>query len=229
MKYLLKSPQLIVFFIIIFIIGCFIGYNISTDFSRLYISTLMLPIIRYSLLVLVVSINFLVFSLLSGSVIVLRKKSLFSSLMYITKIEIFILLILFVILHLPILFLNISQSLEHLDLIIKSIINCILVSLFLFSLIKLIDVRIKNRITACEIFLSCFCIMDFLLEHFNWFGNNDPIFDFSYIFVLPFIYKNYFVMFLILTITGLFLTSLNVFLGIKKDFFLGSDSYDERD
>lgn len=227
MKYILKTPLLIVCFIIIFISGCFIGYNVLTNFSDLYISSLMLTPIRYALLFLVVSVNFLIFNLLNGSAITLRKKTLFDSLISMIKFEIIILFFIFAILHLPIIFLNISQSLKNLDLIIKIIINGVIVSWFLFSLIKIIDIKLKNRAVTCGIVLGSLCLIDFLLEHFNWFAFDNTIFDFSYIFILPFMYDNYFFIALILIVTGVLLTSLYVFIGIKKDCFLGN-VYDEK-
>ncbi len=227
MKYILKTPLLIGCFSITFIIGCFLGYGISTDFSNLYTSKLMLIAIRYPLLALIVIVNFLVFSQLNGTAIILRKKTLFNFLISIIKTEVIILFFLFTILHLPILFLNVGQFLNYLDLIIEIIINCIIISMVLVSLINIMDLKSKNRAVACGTVLVSFCMMDFLLEHINWFIIKDQIFDFSYIFVLPFMYSNYIFIALMLIITVLLLTSLYVFFKIKKDYFLGS-VYDEK-
>lgn len=226
MKYILKTPLFIMCFIIIIIIGCFLGYNISEDFTGLYVSKLMLIPIRYSLFAIVVIINFLVFNQQSRSIIVLRKKTLFDALIDVVKIEVIILFTLFFVLHLPILFLNISQFVNHLNLISKIIINCVVVSLILITLIKIIDLKLKNRAIACGIILGSFCIMDLVLEHFNWFFIDNSIFDFSYIFILPYIYSNYFLIASILIAIAFILTALYVFFGIKKDCFLRS-SYDK--
>lgn len=226
MKYILKTHLFIMCIIIIIIIGCFLGYNISENFTELYISKLMLIPIRYFLLALVIIINFLVFNQQSGPVIVLRKKTLFNALISIFKIEVSILFVLFFVLHLPVLFLNMSQFINHLGLISKMIINCVIVSLVISSLIKIIDIKLKNRASACGLIFGGLCVMDFLLEHFNWYAVDEAVFDFSYIFVLPYIYNNYFFIALVLIATGLVLTALYVFFGIKKDCFLRS-SYDK--
>lgn len=226
MKYILKTPLFIMCFIIIIIIGCFLGNNISEDFTGLYVSKLMLIPIKYSLLSIVVIINFLVFNQQSRSVIVLRKKTLFDALIGILKIEVIILFILFLGLHFPILFSNPNKFTNYLNLMIKIVINSVIISIILITLIKIIDLKLKNRAISCSVILSSFCIIDLVLEHFNWFVVDNSIFDFSYIFILPYIYSNYFLIAFILIAIAFILTALYMFFGMKKDCFLRG-SYDK--
>lgn|SRR5574344_842533 len=222
MKYILKAPLLIMSFIIIFIIGCFVGYNISDNFPLLYMSKLTQIPARYILLILIVFTNNLVFNQLNCNAIILRKKSLFNSLLNFMKIEVIVLLLLFICLHLPIIFLNTKEFFSNSYLIIKVIINGVIVSLLLLNIIKIVDIKIKNRTVASGFVLAIFCIADILLGHFNFFIINNEIFDFSYIFAFPYIYKNYYAFASILVVIIVILTALFVFLGIKNDYFLGS-------
>ncbi|MDD2644230.1 MAG: hypothetical protein PHC65_06070 [Methanobacteriaceae archaeon] len=220
MKHLLKTPLFIICLIFALIIGGFVGYGISNDFVYLYMSKLTQIPTRYILMILIVVISCLIFNQLSHSTIILRQKSLFNLSLYMLKIEIIALCLIFTIFHLPIFLLNSAHFFDNLFLIVKVIINAVVVSLLLTALIKLVDIKLKSRAISSGIILVVICIIDILLGHFNFFVINEPIFDFSHIFVLSYMYKNYYILVILIVVVIFFLLSLFIYLSLKKDYFL---------
>ncbi|MEG0021585.1 MAG: hypothetical protein RRY22_01945 [Bacilli bacterium] len=226
MKYILKSPIFFIVFIFPIIFGVFIGYNVRTDFYESYRAIFMLPIIRYSLIVMILTVYFTIDNLLSNSIFVLRNKNLFNSLFYVFKIELLLFLMVFILINIPIILFNIMNFEKIITVVFKMIFNGVLISIIIVNIVKLLNIFFKNRSLSIGIFLGIWSILDFLLEHFNWFGNSQSICDFSYIFVLPFVYNWYFIDF-ILIMFFLFSTSIQFFLGIKNDCFLAEVNYEE--
>lgn len=222
-NYAIKSPLYIVIMIVTIILGIYIAYATSGDFLKLYTVMLKLPIIRYVLLLIVVCVHFYVWTSLSGTMFILRKKSLFNFMMYMTKYELLFVLNIFIIFNIPSLILNSKNFLA----LVEMIINGIVVSSIIFMIINMINIRIKNMVISIGLFFTVLCTMDFILEHFNWFENNELIFDFSYIFVLPFIYDIYILILILMVVIVTFMTSLTIFISIKKDCFLESVNYEK--
>ena len=220
MKYILKTPLLILCFIIVIILGFYIGYGISEDFLMLYSSKLTQLPVRYLLIIVILSSSALVFKQQNCLAICLRKKNFFNAIVNNIKYEVCILLLIFGAFELPIILQNFSLFFQNFYFMLIMYINYILISLFILSLVKSIDIFIKNRTTSCAIFLVIFSIIDILLEHGNYFFFNNIYFDVSYIYCLPYMYNNYFVLAFVLIIITIFLDVLSIFLRIKKDFML---------
>lgn len=222
MKYILKTPLLVLCFIIVIILGYFVGNAISTDFAFLYLSKLTQIPARYLLIIVILSSNLLIFKQQNCLAISIRKRSFFNAVLSINKYEIYILLLLFVAFNLPIMIQNGGLFFENIHIVIKLYINYIVVSLFMVSIIKGIDVIVNNRTISCVSFFIALSIIDILLQHGNYFIFNDIYFDLSYIFCLPYIYNHYYIIAIILTIITVFFNLLSIFFRIKKDFMLES-------
>lgn len=222
MKYILKTPLFIICLIIMGIIGYFIGLDISKDFATLYIYKLTCIPVRYNLLIIIVFSNYLSFKQLNCVGIILRNKSLFNFFLKSLKVEGLIVFLLFIFLHIPILYLNHEYFFRNVFLIIKIILNGILISLVIISIIKIVDIRWKNRAISSGIVLGMFTIIDIVLEYFNFFVVDDVIFDLSYLFILPYSYEFYFIIAIFLALLIAVLTFTFVFLSLKKDYLLGN-------
>jgi hypothetical protein len=139
---------------------------------------------------------------------------------FILKIESLILIILFLLLHLPILILNINSFGDNIYMILKIIANSVIVSLFLISVIRIADIKIKNRVFTSGIIMVVFAMMDLLLDHFNFYAIDEILFDFSMIFTLPYYYATYYIIVTVLIISIIVLTATSIVLSVKKDYFL---------
>ena len=220
MKYILRTPLIILCFIIVIVLGFYIGCGISEDFLMLYSSKLTQLPVRYLLIAIILSSSSLVFKEQNGLAICMRKKNFFNAILNNIKYEVYILLLIFSIFEIPIMLQNFSLFFQNFYFMLMMYLNDIIISLFILSIVKSIDIFIKNRTTSCAIFLVILSIIDILLEHRNYLVFNNIYFDVSYIYCLPYIYNNYFVLGFVLIIITIFLNVLSIFLRIKKDFML---------
>lgn len=220
MKYLFQTPTIIVCLLIMLIFGTYVGYDISDDFINLYMSKLMLILIRYIIILNIVVVNYSVYSKFSLNTIVVRRKNLFNALINIIFKEILLISLMFVVFHIPIFILNVNNFISNIYLIFKLILNSILVSFLLNNIVRILDLKIKNRVVSCGIMVCLLGMMDFILENYNWLFVQETIFDFSYLFLLPLVYTNYIYIFIILLFVAFLLMSFSIYLGIKKDCFL---------
>lgn len=220
MKYILKDPLLVLSFLIVIILGCFIGNDISNDFVVLYVSKLTQIPARYLLIVVILFSNLLVFKHQNCMAISLRKKNFFSAMLSINKYEISVTLLLCAFLNFPIMAQNFNLFFENISIIIKLYINYVIVSLLILSIVKFIDIKINNRSISCAIFLIILAIIDVLLEHSNYFIFDNIYFDMSYIFNLPYLYSHYYIIAVILIFIIILFNLLSTFLRIKQDFML---------
>ena len=228
MKYVLNNRIFLMCYIIAIVFGIYIGYTETDTFIISYATKFSLVLIRYIIMGISIIISYYVFKYLSSDILILRKKNMFNAMFYIVKIEIILVSILMLLVHIPVLLLNFSQFFENFWMIFKIFINSILVLTFINSLIRIINLFTKNYAFACGSVLIAYCLLDFIVEHLNWFSFLDNVFDFGYIFILPYLYKDYYLMFIILIFLLLFFNSCYTFYGIKKDYFLKSES-DEKD
>lgn len=222
MKYILKSPLIIISFIIVMAIGYFVGFDISNDFLNLYISKMANLSTRYILITIIIFSNFLIYKQSTIPSIILRKKYIYKFQIYVIIQEIVTLLLIFIFFNLPIFILNFNEFINNIIIILKVYISDVLISMLIISIMKFIDVGIKNRAKTSGIFLICFAIIDILLDHFNYFEFNEIIFDFSFLFILPYNYSGYIYIFIFLFITIIILTALSIILSARKDYNLGN-------
>ena len=222
MRYILRMPLLLTCLVLAFLLGCFVGYDISNDFLTVYSTRIIQIPVRYILLCLIIFSNLLLFNQQNCLSIILRRKSFFNSIIYLSIYELIVIILIFLAFNFPVMIQNMLEFFNNITDIGLNYINCIIMSLFVISLIKMIDVIIKNRSLACSIFLIVFASLDYLLEHFNYFSFDKITFDFSYIFCLPCVYKGYYIIAIILLITTIVLNILSTFIRIKNDFMLES-------
>ena len=222
MKYILKTPLLIICFALVIALGSYIGYGISADFQDLYSSKLTQILVRYLLIIIILSCNSLIFKQQNCLAICMRRKNFLNAILNIIKYELFVLLLIFAAFNLPIILQNGVIFFRNFDFVTKLYINYIIVSVLILSIVKGIDIFVNNRTVSCTLFFVILSIIDVLLEHGNYFFFSNMYFDVSYIFCLPYIYQNYLIIAISLIIIVIFLNLLSIFLRIKKDFMLES-------
>ncbi len=219
MKYILKSPIIISCYIIVIILGFLIGNDISNNFLELYLAKMSSVPARYILLSFAIFIHYIVYNHLNVYGLFLREKNFLNFSFYIIKVEFVILTTLFIMLHIPILIMEYNHFIENIFLIVKIIFNDIIFSLAFISIIRMIDTKLRNRSTSCFSVFIIFAVIDFILEYFNYVTDN-YLFDFSYILILPSLYKNYFIIFLLVLSFIVYSTVKSLDLMMKNDYFL---------
>ncbi len=224
MRKMILSPFFICCIIIVIIIGYFIGYDISRDFYNLYIGKLTLVPTRYILLSLIIFASNMLYNSYSNPVIIVRKKTFFDFFIFIIKNEILFFLILFIFLHIPIFILNFNNFINNINNIIKIVINFVLVAILLSNLVKLIDIKIKNRIISSCGIIILFTLFDFILEHLSFSIFSEIYFEFSYIFILPTIYNGYIYIMIFILIIICITTWLIINESFRKDYFLKNEN-----
>lgn len=224
MKKILFSKSFMLYIIIVLCIGYFVGYDTKNDFLNIYIGKMTLLPFRYILLTLIVLVSNFVCNSFFNSAVIVRNKNSFNLFLTISKYEFFTFLIIYICLNIPVLIFNFNPFIDNLFSIIVVILNSVLISLICSSIIKLIDIKFKNRVLSSCTFLVCLSLFDFILEHFNFYVFADNVFDFSYIFALPIIYNNYIIILIFLILIYCLLTSSVINLAYKRDYFLRHDT-----
>ena len=216
--FLFKVPFLCI--IISTCIGFFVGIDIEQDFLNLYTGKLTTLPFRYIMLVLIVFISNSIFSMFSNTIIIVRKRNFFNVFVNIIKYEVLFFALLYIFVNIPIFALNNRLFIENLGYVMLVILNSILISILFSGIIEFIDIKFKNRVYSTCSFFIVFSIIDFVLEHFNFYILIDNQFDLSYIFVLPVVFRNYIVIAAFMLFFICIITYTNINYSNKKDYFL---------
>ena len=201
-------------------IGCFIGYDIKTDFLNLYISKFSHIPIRYTIMILTLTLSYSAFINNRSLNILFRHKTFFDYVVKNIFKEILWVSFFFVIINFVIFLFNSTNFFANFSTMLIIIFNDILVTTLIITVIKLLDIKFKNRVYASSMFISVFMLIDFILEHYNFYLFDKVLFDFSYIYILPVCYENYVIIAsLIIMITMLMLCIMSNLI-FKKDYFL---------
>lgn len=227
MKNTIRNPQIIKAILCLLLLGTVIGYGIGDDFVNLYISKIGQIPVRYTIIIVVLFIDYTVFENMNHYIYIFRYKSVSSFISRSIITELFITLILLVVLHVPIFILNSIQFLSNLPMFILSIINVLVVISLILTIIRFINIWVNNRIISTGVFIIIFFCLDVLLEHYNYFIFNYNLFDFKSILTLPFIYPSYVVIATVMIIVQIFLLEIIKKLIIRKDYILKQDEEDE--
>ena len=155
MKKILFSKSFMLYIIIVLCIGYFVGYDIKNDFLNIYIGKMTLLPFRYILLTLIVLVSNFVCNSFFNSAVIVRNKNSFNLFLTISKYEFFTFLIIYICLNIPVLIFNFNPFIDNLFSIIVVILNSVLISLICSSIIKLIDIKFKNRVLSSCTFLVC--------------------------------------------------------------------------
>lgn len=223
MKKVLLSHSLLYIAISVFI-GYFIGYDIENDFFDLYAGKLLLLPVRYTLLLLIVAVSNLLGNVFMNSAIVVREKNFLNVFLECLKYEICVYAFIYIGLNIPVFVMNFEVAVTYFWDIFMMILNAIVISVICSSVIRFIDLHVKNRMMASCGFLIIFSIVDLVLDHFNFYIFKKNIFDLSYIFALPVVYNNYFVIAGFLVLFGFFLVFVIARLACRKDYFLRNEN-----
>ncbi len=224
MKKLLFSRLFIFCILISIFIGFLVGIDIKNDFINLYAGKMSSLIFRYTFLVLIVFISSTIFNRLSNPVLIARKKTFYNVFMEMLKNELLAFTLLYICQNIPICMLNFHLFINNIDKILVIIINLIVVSTLISTIISFIDIWVKKRVFSNCIFLIIFSLIDFLTEYYNYFIFEKTTFDFQYIFSLPLIYKNYVIILVLIVLIICLLTSIIISLSQRKDYFLRNET-----
>lgn len=224
MKKLLFSRLFIFCILISIFIGFLVGIDIKNDFINLYAGKMSSLIFRYTFLVLIVFISSTIFNRLSNPVLIARKKTFYNVFMELLKNELLAFTLLYTCQNIPICMLNFHLFINNIDKILVIIINLIVVSTLISTIISFIDIWVKKRVFSNCIFLIIFSLIDFLTEYYNYFIFEKTTFDFQYIFSLPLIYKNYVIILVLIVLIICLLTSIIISLSQRKDYFLRNET-----
>ena len=218
-KKIFNNSNIIIIFLGLFI-GCFIGYDLKVDFLNLYISKLSHIPIRYTILILTLTLSYSNFINNRSLNILFRYKTFFDYVVKNIFQEILLVSFFFIIINFVIFLFNINNFFINFSTMMIIIFNDILVTILIITIVKLLDIKFKNRIYASSMFISIFMLIDFILEHYNFYLFDKILFDFSYIYILPFCYKNYIIVVCLIIMIIMIMLCLISNLIFKKDYFL---------
>lgn len=156
MKKVLFSHSLLLYIGISAFIGYFIGCDIENDFFNLYIGKMNQLPSRYTLLLLIILVSNLVGNIFLNSAIIVREKNFRNVFLVSMKYEIYAYSLIYISLNIPVCIMNFEAVMNHLWDIFILIINAIIISVSCSTLIKFIDLKIKNKVLASCTFLIFF-------------------------------------------------------------------------
>lgn len=219
----LKKPAVILCILLALFTCILIQMGINQEnFCSHYIEMLGAIPYRYMITIFIIIIDYSLYAQDNYSNIICRYKSLYLFLIYNTKKSIKYNSIYFILTNIFIILFNLPYSINNLLFIIIFAMSNIIVMSLIISIIRIIDLFIHNRIFAGAIFLSIFALINFLLEHYNYFLNNFTVFDLSAIYILPSLYnfKMLILIFLILINVTIFLVVLSTKLMVERDYII---------
>lgn len=224
MKYTLKKPIVLWCIILMVILGITSAYGleVGSDFLAVYQGMLAIITIRYAIIILILVTDYLVFNNLNYHVIICRYGSSDRFILKATGIEIMVTVLLALIYNVPTVLFNPKYLSIILFPVILTTINIVIISIFVTSIIRFINIWFNNRALTTGIIFVIYVSLDFLLENLNFLYISNIVFDFQHIFTLPLELKSsqyIIVAVILLAISFLFILLTTVLVG-KKDYFL---------
>lgn len=173
------------------IIGFVIGVDLNDNFLQLYMAKMGQIPARYTIIVVILFIDYFVFEDINHYIYIFRYKSVSH---FITKSiikELTISLLLLFMLHFPVFFFNIRGFINNIVIMLLVILNITVVFSVILSMIRFINVWINNRILSTSVFMLLFIGIDILLNHYSFFYFETYIFEFDSLLILPYVYPFY--------------------------------------
>lgn len=224
MKYFLKNKVNIFLLILLVIIGFFIGRDINDNFLSLYMAKISNIPSRYSILVIMSFVDYFIFKTTSSNSVIYRFPSFYNYYKKVIIYEIIIVSVGFIAMNIPIMLMNSTYYLKEIKLFLTILISNIVISLFFSSIIKIICLKIKKIGLSTCLFILVFAFLDFLIEHYNFFIANDIVFDFSYVYAIPYYINWYYLLIPVLAVITFFLNMIFLNFIVRSDYFLGEDN-----
>jgi hypothetical protein len=222
-KYIFKTPFIIWGFFILLLLGFLIGNDIEHDFVHLYFAKLSQTPIRYSIIVIILAVDNVLFESLNQYIYVVRNKSVYRFLMRTTLYEVIIIVVLLIMLSIPIGFLCFNVFQQFIQTSILFVFATTVMMVLFTAIIRFINIWFNNRVISTSIFIALFAIVDVLVENINWAYFDAPILDFNYIFIFPYVYSNYTVIAMVILSISVILMFMSSIMMDKKDYILRSN------
>lgn len=220
MKYILSNRKIKLCFLTAFLLGCFVGYGISSDFEALYLYKFSYYTTIYTLLVLVIYSSYIINHERRSTAFLFRRKSFSRHFIELFKKEGILSTLLFLIMHIPILILNGQAFFQSWKVILLVLCNYIFISFLFLTVIKLLDIRIKNEKISSGIVFILWGILHVLEEEIHFSLITSCGFEFKNIFRIPLVYSPYIIIAIFFIFIILVLCSSIVLLEMQKDYFL---------
>lgn len=202
------------------ILGFVAGINIHDHFLQLYMAKIGQIPTRYSIIVIILFIDYVIFENMNHYIYIFRYKSVSHFIIKSMIDELFVSFILLIAFHFPVLFFNIKEFISHIVIMLLVIFNIMIVFSVILSAIRLMNVWINNRILATSLFMLLFIGIDILLEHYSFFYLKTYIFEFDSLLVLPNVYSFYPLLISAMIIIDFILLYTTSKLMKKKDYII---------
>ncbi len=225
-KCILKNNIFIYCLLTIFILGYISGNQMTNSFEN-YLATFYHRPIFYSLIIVNIFVDYVLFKNYFHSSFIFRFKDILNLLKQHMKIELLFCMIIFILFHIGIGIHHFSLMTQNIIIILKLFINYIIITMIIVNIIKLIDIKINNRIVSTMILLCFIACTDIGLEIYELISGKTLRFLIQFIYVIPCVYKMNIFIDLCLLIFTIFLTILSAYFMNKKDYRIKGIAYEE--
>lgn len=173
------------------IIGFVAGIDLNDNFLQLYMAKMGQIPARYSIIFVILFIDYFIFEDMNHYIYIFRYKSVSNFIIKSIINELIVSRFLLIAFHLPVFFFNIEEFISYIVIMLLVILNITVVISVILSVIRLINIWINNRILSTSLFMLLFIGIDILLSHYSFFYLETYIFEFDSLLVLPYVYSFY--------------------------------------
>lgn len=190
MIHFIKNKSFFKIFLISIFVSILISINLQDNLILHYTSILSTFSVRYFLVIISVTIEYLVYKYSSDYFLIIRS---FNKEKYLKKIIIYELIISFIfigIFNFIIMLKKISFPTSNILFFIELSFNFLIIYFLISFIIKIIALFINKHIIASIIFIFIYSIIDFSTEYALFFILSKPIFNMSYTYTFNYYYKD---------------------------------------
>lgn len=228
-RYIFKNKMVFVCLLIMFLYGYIEGnllYSGSENYKMIesYVITFNLRPLIYGLIIFNIFFDYILFRNCFCPSFIVRYDSLLGFLKQNLKIEVLLSSFLFLFFHIGLFVQHISLFFICFPAIIKLFINYLIITFLLISIVKIIDVKIRNQVVSSVLLTGIIAFLDIGSSIYNVLFRTNLELSIQSIYVLPYEYKNYILIAIVLLGISIFLMSLSSYLMTKKDYLIRSNN-----
>ena len=226
MKIISKYISLFLIIVLSLTIGCFISLDIKEKFLDIFLGKYNSITVRYLIIFLIIFIDYKIFKSFYDHSLAFRYKSFYKLFTKNILLELFYISMMIISIFIPLIFIHFKNFMINIKYMVLIIINTIIICLIITSLVRIIDVKIKNKIISSCLFIGFYTILEFITENYNFYFANNIIFDFHNTFDYAYVIKYPFLLLIIMFFILMFLNML-FFNSVQKNNYLLGDNNEE--
>lgn len=216
-RYLIRNKILWYVLVAMIILGYTTGTAMGNNIDS-YITTFYQRPIYYSLMIVNLFFDYILFKNYFKASFICRYKDILSLLKQNIIIELCLSILIFLALHIGIAINKIDLLIQIYPTIIKLFLNYMIVTMLIVGIIKMINIKINNHIFSIILFIGLIASIDGGMELYEYMSGKTCNFIIQFIYIIPYIYKIYMIVDICLLLLALLLIVAATYQMSRKDY-----------